>query len=257
MIRSLAERVTRRLAFKRRLPPEFGGNCLFVSPSAGLRYFLKPMRSVDPVLFCLVSEFVRPGNIVWDIGANVGLFAFSAAHKAGSAGQIVAVEPDTWLIQLLRQTAKLQAPNSASVTIVPCAIASSVGLRTFCVAARSRSANYLAEYGSTQTGGEAERQTVVSLTLDLLLDHFPAPDVLKIDAEGAELEVLTSGRKLFTSKRPTVLCEVSSEAAKAVTVFLAGFSYQLLDGEVPSDKRKPVSIAPWNTIAIPGVGKAT
>ena len=45
----------------------------------------------------MVHEMVRPGDVVWDIGANVGLFAFAAANRAGSSGQVIAVEPDLWL----------------------------------------------------------------------------------------------------------------------------------------------------------------
>src|SRR5262245_1351210 len=159
MLRSLLERTTRQLVFKRRLPPEFGKVVLTVSPSAGLRYLFRPMRSVDPVLLSLVYEFIKPGAVVWDIGANIGVFSFSAAQRAGSNGHVVAVEPDLWLVRLLQRTSSLQPPSSARVAVVPCAMASSVGLRTFCIAARSRSANFLAEHGSSQTGGEADRQT--------------------------------------------------------------------------------------------------
>jgi FkbM family methyltransferase len=251
MFRSRVERATRLLVFKRRLPPEFGGVAITVSPSAGLRYLFRPMRSIDPVLLSLASEFVKPGAVVWDIGANIGLFSFSAAQRAGSAGQVVAVEPDLWLVRLLRRTSALQPPSSARVTVVPCAVASSVGIRTFSLAARSRAANSLVEYGSSQTGGESEKQTVVTLTLDSLVTQLPAPDVIKIDTEGAEFEVFQGARRLFESKRPVVLCEVSNEKAPAVTEFLVSFGYRLFDGEAPSATRQPLSVAPWCTIAVP------
>jgi FkbM family methyltransferase len=251
MLRSLLERATRNLVFKRRLPPQFGRIALMVSPAAGLRYLFRPMRSVDPVLLGMASEFIKPGAVVWDIGANVGLFSFSAAQKSGTKGEVVAVEPDPWLIRLLRRTSRLQPASSARVTVVPCAVASSVGLRTFCIAERSRSANFLLEHGSSQTGGAADRQTVVTLTLDSLLSQLPAPDVLKIDTEGAEAEVLQGARRLFESNRPVVLCEVSSATAPVVTGFLVSFGYRLFDGEASSERRQPLSVAPWNTIAIP------
>ncbi len=241
----------RPFVFRRRLPAEFGGAAVTVSPASGLRYLFRPMRSVDPGLLEMAKEFTRRDAVVWDVGANLGLFAFAAAHLAGSGGKVIAVEPDLWLVRLLRLSARRQPASSAPVTVVPCAIAASAGLRTFCIANRSRAANFLAGYGSSQTGGEAERQTVLTMTLDWLREQVPVPDVLKIDTEGAELEVLHGARNLFESARPVVLCEVSSERAAAVTEFLASFGYRLFDGELPAAAREPVKLATWSTIAVP------
>src|ERR1043165_1688161 len=254
MLRSFGERATRNLVFKRRLPPEFGRVPVIVSPAARLSYLFRSMRSIEPDLLGQASEFVKPSAVVWDIGANIGLFSFSAAQRAGPKGQVVAVEPDIWLVQLLRRTSKHQPQSSAPVTIVPCAIASSVGIRTFCIAARCRSANFLAEYGTSQTGGTRERQTVGTLTLDSLLSNLPVPDLLKIDTEGAEFEVFQGAQSLFRSHRPVVLCGVSTAAAPAVTEFLFSFGYEIFDGKVPLEERRRVSRATWSTIAIPAGG---
>jgi FkbM family methyltransferase len=71
------------------------------------------MNHVDPVLFPLVQEFVAANSIVWDVGANVGLFAVPAATIAGANGRVIAFEPDTWLVQLLRRSALAQSPATA------------------------------------------------------------------------------------------------------------------------------------------------
>ena len=115
MLRRLTERLTRDWTLRRQLPQEFGSAPILVTPSAGLRYLARSMNDVDPVLMNLVKEFVRPGSVVWDIGANVGLFTFAAASLAGPEGQVMAMEPDAWLVQLLRRSAKLQPPGSAPV----------------------------------------------------------------------------------------------------------------------------------------------
>ena len=111
MLRRLTERITRDWTLRRQLPQDFGGVPILVTPSAGLRYLARSMNDVDPVLMNLVKEFVRPGSVVWDIGANVGLFTFAAASLAGPGGQVMAMEPDAWLVQLLRRSAKLQPPG--------------------------------------------------------------------------------------------------------------------------------------------------
>ena len=223
---------------------------MYVSGSAGLKYLLRPMDRVDPTLCSLARELVQPRHVVWDVGANIGLFAFSAAHYAGVDGRVIAFEPDAWLVQLLRRSTGLQPPSSAPVQVVPVAVAASCDLRTFNLASRSRATNYLAGYGSTEAGSIREVQTVAAVSIDWLADRLPPPDVLKIDVEGAELEVLTGAARLLETRRPRIVCEVSAPRSPGVTALLHGYGYRLYDGEVPSAHRKPLPEAPWNTVAI-------
>jgi FkbM family methyltransferase len=251
VLRGMTEHITRDWVVRRRLPSDFSRVPIHVSPSAGLRYLFRPMKAVDPVLLRLVKEFVRPGSVVWDIGANVGLFSFAAASLAGPEGLVLALEPDAWLVQLLRRSAALQPRSSAPVQVVPAAVASAVSLRTLCLASRSRAANYLAEFGTIQTGGSCQEQCVVAVTLDWLLDSRPAPSVLKIDVEGAEVEVLRGSRRLFETARPIVLCEVIPDTSRAITEFLASYDYRIYDGEILLPDRQPLATAPWSTVAVP------
>src|SRR5882724_12685818 len=120
-VRQLVEGATRRLVYRRRLPPPFEASTVLVSPSAGLRFLFRPMTATDPTLFRLVADHVDPGMVVWDVGANLGLFAFAAAVRAGSSGSVFAIEPDAWLQQLLRRSVLLQTPQSACVDVIPAA----------------------------------------------------------------------------------------------------------------------------------------
>jgi FkbM family methyltransferase len=251
MIRTAAEKLTRRMCFRRRLPSDLGHNAIWVSPSAGLRFLFGRMMDTDPALFNLVREFVHRENVVWDVGANVGLFAFSAAHLAGSRGMVVALEPDGCLVQLLRRSARIQSASSAPVHVIPAAVALAVDLATFQIASRSRAANSLKGYGSTQTGGVAEEQIVVTISLDWLSERYPAPDVLKIDVEGAELEVLRGAEALLDRKRPIVLCETSSANSAEVAALLLSKGYRLYDGGVSNGERTELRSAPWSTVALP------
>ena len=180
VLRKFLERATRTTMFRRSLPADLGGVPIFTSGSAGLRYLIRSMKSVDPVLCSLAREFVKRGHVVWDIGANVGLFAFAAAHLAGSSGEVYAFDADMWLVQLLRRSALIQPSTSAPVRIIPAAIADACDLRTFNIASRSRASNFLQGYGQTQTGGITEQQTVVSLSLDWLAERLSLPDVITV-----------------------------------------------------------------------------
>jgi hypothetical protein len=121
MLRTLIESATRSWTFRRTMRVGGSDVPIVVSPSGGLRFLVKPLRDVDPLLVCLAERYVRPGHVVWDVGANLGLFGFPAAAIAGPDGAVWAFEPDAWLVQVLRSSARLQPPTSAPVTVVPAA----------------------------------------------------------------------------------------------------------------------------------------
>jgi hypothetical protein len=110
-IRRVIERLTKRLVFRRRLPAAFGSAALYVSPAAGLRFLFRPMSRIDPPLLLAAHKLVKKDDVIWDIGANIGLFSLAAAVCAGDQGEVIAFEPDTWLVQLLRRTSAVQAPH--------------------------------------------------------------------------------------------------------------------------------------------------
>lgn len=231
--RAAAEKATHRLVLRRRLPPPYEAVRIYVSSESGLRYLKPRLRAVDPDLLRAVERLVHDGDNVWDVGANAGLFTFSAALRAGSQGSVLAVEADTWNVGLLRRSASLAQPG-APVQILPAAASDRIGVATFNIAVRSRSTNYLGvTTGSTQTGGVREAQTVPTVTLDLLLEHFAPPDVLKIDVEGAEALVLAGAAKVL-ALRPRIVCEVAQENAPVVQRLLQQHGYSFYDGERPS-----------------------
>jgi FkbM family methyltransferase len=251
VIRSLLERALGPLRFQRRLPSEFGSVPIVVSPSAGLKFAFRGSSNIDPTLLSLVRRLVRPGDVVWDIGANVGMFSFPAAFFAGSSGRVFAFEPDTWLVALLRKSCRRQPEACAPVTIVPVALAATEGLRHFSISRRSRAASHLAEHGTTQAGGTAESQTVVTVSADWLLGHLPPPTVVKIDVEGAETEVLSGAKRIIEKVRPRFLVEVGSAHAVEVANLFQGQDYTLYDGERDGTLSTPVTEANWATVAIP------
>jgi FkbM family methyltransferase len=158
-------------------------------PAAGLRYVFRPMANIGPLLSMAARTLVKRDDVIWDIGANVGLFSLAATVCAGDQGQVIAFEPDAWIAQLLRRTSRAQPIHNARITVVPVAVASEISLRSFSITVRSRASNALSEYGLTQMGGVKEQDLVSAFNLDWLLSNLPTSDIIKIDGEGAELEV--------------------------------------------------------------------
>jgi FkbM family methyltransferase len=233
------------------LPAAFENAVLYVTPAAGLRYIFRPMANIDAPLLMVVQTLVRKDDVIWDVGANVGLFSLAAAVCAGDRGQVIAFEPDAWIAQLLRRTGRAQPIASARITVLPIAVASEISLRSLSIAARSRASNALSEYGHTQMGGVEEQHVVAAFNVDWLLSKLPIPDIIKIDVEGAELEVLSNQFRMLNEVRPVIICEVGSNTAEEITALLTSASYQLFDGEKLLKGAQKVNRATWSTIAIP------
>ena len=218
---------------KRRLPREFSSAPIFVSPDSALGYWRRDISKVDPFLLSMVRELVRPKMNVWDIGANVGLFSFAAASLGA---QVVAVEADLWLANLMHRYASL---NKLPVTVLPAAVSDREGVSKL----------YLSDHGksSNSLSGSGLAQTIITVTLDWMLNYFPAPQVLKIDVEGLEYAVLTGARKVFQS-RPLIFCEVT-EQHDLVGELLRGAEYEFYAAR--TNVRQPLHRPSRDTLAVP------
>jgi FkbM family methyltransferase len=232
------------------MPRAFGHRPIYLSPDAALSCLRLRWARAFQGLFDIASRFVTTGCRVWDVGGNVGVFTFAAAHRAGAGGHVVVIEADPFLANLLQKTAALPANGDLNVDVLCAAAADREGVARFLVAARGRASSSLEQAGHrSQAGGTRYAQYVATVTLDGLLQHFPGPDLLKIDVEGAEAIVLAGAEQILARQRPVVYVEVGDEQAGAVTALLHRHGYALFDG----DGRPDVEIdrCTFNTLAIP------
>lgn len=253
-LRTLAEKLSRNRVLLRHLPRDFNSAPIYVSPDASLHHW---KLRLDSDLFDLARQFVHPGDTIWDIGANVGLFTIAAAQKAGPQGSIVAIEPDLWLAALLQRTVALQPSTTSPIHILPVAVTNALGLQTLHIANRNRNSNHLASVAEhSQAGGTRETHQVLCITLDWLLEHKPEhaspqkpPSLIKIDIEGAEIDLFHGAHRLLTEVRPILMCESQHRNRPEVTTILRQYNYKLYDWD--TNPCVEVQTAAFNTLAIP------
>jgi len=238
---------------RRRLGAEFGGRAFYATPEASLVWALPwASGSADPDLMRFCREFVQPGSVVWDFGGHLGIFAFSAAHRAGAEGMVLSVEPDPFLSRLMIRTEAERPSGVASCTVLTCAVGRAPGFATLEIPERSRAANALAgKSESTQRGGIRERFDVPVVTVAQLASRYPAPHIVKMDIEGSELDALLGGEELFAACRPVMLLEVYDHIRTETTRLLKKWGYRLYDAGHAPEHRTEVDAARHNTLAIP------
>lgn len=252
MLRKLAEQLSREKAFIRKLPSEFANTPLFVSPDAQLKYLKPGIDAFDKELLDIALEHIGSDDVVWDIGANVGIFSFAAASLASSTGHVLAVEPDIWLAHLMQKSARLHRNQTLSIDILPAAIADSCGIEPFLIAARGRASNVLAKAGGrSQMGGCRERNLVPTFTLDQLLNISAKPNFIKIDVEGAEVSVLKGAKRILSEIRPIIYCETGPDYKTEITEIFHGAEYKIFDGSLPKPSRFEHEQCAFNTLAYP------
>jgi FkbM family methyltransferase len=251
-LRAIAERLSRGRSFRYRLPRVYGGCQIYLTPEAGLRYWLPNCAlRFDEKLLNNAAETVRPGNVVWDVGANMGLFSLAAAGLAGPTGHVYALEPDEVMTRLLRRSARIN-PGSAPVEVISCAVSETISLAHLNIARRSRTSNFLEGFGMSQTGGVREVETVLTISLDWLAQKIALPDVLKIDVEGAELDVFRGASQMFKAKRPSLIFEMDDSHWAEISQMLYALGYTLYDSDLPPAERQPLTGPCFNILALPG-----
>ena len=209
-VRNVVEHYARNLRFRRRLPQEFGARVIWTSPDARLRYLRPGTAAFDRELLQFARRFITPGQVVYDVGANVGEFAVAAGHFAGPQGAVLAIEPDPFLCALLHRTIAEPVNAGLPLEALCAAVAEKDGFSAFHIASRGRASNALAGHGMPTMGGTRSRFMAPIFTIDTIAQAWRAPDFIKIDVEGAEVRALEGARQTLLRHRPLILVEVTA-----------------------------------------------
>ena len=149
---------------------------------------------------------IEPGDVVYDIGANVGFFSLIAARLAGSTGRVFSFEPVAENATSIRQNVTLNRLES-------------VQLFEVAVGAKSETAELLLtdwDGGSTLSNSAVRpskpvsRRTIRVVALDdfIRAEGLRLPNFVKIDVEGVEFEVLQGMSDTIAESRPFLLYEI-------------------------------------------------
>jgi len=184
--------------FETRGFPMWGSSCRLYIPRELHPIYLEYFNFLDhePLTRSVIASLLKPGYVFIDVGANIGYYTLLAASRVGPKGHVHAVEcsPDT--LQLLRENVKKN--DLQNVTIHPVAASDVRGELTLNVSAIGLSLFSLHSNWPT-LGKTGDTLKVPAMPTDELV-HSPV-NVVKIDAEGADLEVLKGMRRILSENR--------------------------------------------------------
>lgn len=146
-----------------------------------------------------LMETLLSGMTVIDVGAHQGRYAIQFSRRVGEAGLVVAVEPEPRNLELLSRNLELNEIHNVRAIRAACwSCRESLQLLRSTTLDLSRVSKSSKEHGD-----------LIGLPLDDLVEELALRrvDQVKIDVEGAELEVLDGGRKMLREFRPRVFVE--------------------------------------------------
>lgn len=182
-----------------------------------------------------IDREIRPEDVFFDIGANIGVYTIFAAYRLGRDGRAVAFEPHIPNANSLIENIRLNGFDP-KVQLVTAALTSKAGFDRFnyqsLVVASSTS-----QFGNTSYEGESFEPAFVEIKYGCRVDDLcdqgliPRPDLIKIDVDGLDFEVLVGMKGLLASAdRPRSLqVELGSDNKAQTLELLDSLDYRLVE----------------------------
>ena len=180
----------------------------------------------DAVLDTLVAV-ARPGDVVVDVGANVGLYGVLAARAVGPAGRVLCFEPNPETAAHLRR--HVQMNGVGNVTVVEKGVGAGPATLRLAASGWGDSGKFSLLPPKTAPAVTYD-VAVVALDAELAEREVDHVDVVKVDVEGFEMEVMAGAWGTIERDRPVLVLELApgrygAEAARA-TERLVGLGYR-------------------------------
>lgn len=191
--------------------------------------------------FQFLQSQIHPGMVIYDVGANCGQMALFFARATGPSGRVLAFEPVPENAARLRRNLDLNHLTQAEAFEV--AVAADHQPKRFHMNSGSHTMGTLATTASGQQCWD-QAMEVRCLTLDSLLDRYPAPHLLKIDVEGGGAGVLEGARRIVEEQAPLLYFELHAGGEDAPELLALRdlrdrLGYHFIGLDAPGDPLRP------------------
>jgi FkbM family methyltransferase len=167
-------------------------------------YFL---GSHEPEETEFLKRIIQPDWVVIDVGAHIGYYTLLVARFIDrKLGHVYAFEPNPATFEVLRHHIKIN--NLAHVTVLNVALGASTGqIELFLGPSRNTG---MASMFSRESGQEKVCTPITTLDRFVNTNNLKSIDLIKMDVEGAEVEVLEGARNVLGSYVPRLVLEVNA-----------------------------------------------
>lgn len=173
------------------------------------------LHSYEPEQTAQFERLISRGDVVFDLGAHVGYYTILASVLVGAEGQVFAFEPHPQNTFYLQRHAQLNRCDN--VTVVQAAVGDRSA--TVCFKPAGSGTGHLSAKGKL-------RVEMVSLD-EFVAERQVTPGYLKIDTEGAEVQVLQGAGRVLRQARPVIFLSTHGrELHEECCRLLAAYDYR-------------------------------
>jgi len=202
-------------------------NEILIKNEQGIKYWIRPTEwdffvvstNCEPNV---ISKFIpKRGDVVFDVGANIGKYALHCGRLVGKNGKVYAFEPSDRPFELLSKSIK---ENNLDGVVFPInnAVSSNNGKSKLYYSNEEPITSLIYKLSNNFV-------TIDTITLDSFVhDHIiPRVDWIKIDVEGAEYDVLLGASQILKNHNPKLIFEVLKINESKVLGFLKSIGYSV------------------------------
>ena len=187
--RPFYERALAALAPSSAVPRSINGEPFRIDP----RYRHLLSENYERPVADFLKRNVRPGDVCFDVGANVGIYVLQLGRLVSARGKIVAFEPNPAAREVMERHAELNGLQDR-LLVVPAAVGEHSGERAFYSVRENATARL--DEPNTTAAPDSIRSTVMVTSIDEFVDRTGIePRWILMDIEGHELQALLGSRR--------------------------------------------------------------
>lgn len=168
-------------------------------------------KRYEPQVAHMLDHFVKPGMMVVDVGAHVGLHTLRLSRRVGASGRVLAIEPSPANVGLLRR--HLEWNGASNVTVIEAVVGACESEIDFSFRSDALDVGGFANSIAYANGDDVA--TIRMASIDSLCAGV-SPGVIKVDTEGAEMLVMRGARRTIARAPVSLIIAFHPEAMSAL-----------------------------------------
>jgi FkbM family methyltransferase len=186
------------------------------------------LGTYEPELQAAIQDLTKPGQIIYDLGANIGFISLLFASRTGSNGRIYSFEALPENVTRLQDNIELNGFQDR-VTIIHSAVQDHSGQANFLIGPSHGTGKVDGSVGRSTLDYQAQIE-IQGLSIDDFVYHYASrvPDIIKIDIEGGEVLALSGMQRLLKEHNPILFLELHGpDAAQTCWELLSKEKYRI------------------------------